>query len=103
MLNIIATLFVIFGLIGLFTLTIRYLHSKHLPSQTPVDAKSQNIVVETPIVIDSKRSIISITNKGQRYVILTGPNNDILLENHPAMRIVEPTDFEQQDFERKNA
>ncbi|MCX7343355.1 MAG: hypothetical protein NT128_04345 [Proteobacteria bacterium] len=103
MLNIIAILFVIFGLIGLFTLAIRYLHSKSRLSETPLDTKSQSIVVEPPIIIDSKRSIINITNKGQRYVILTGPNNDILLENYPAMRMVEPVEFETQDFERKNA
>ncbi|MEI6628381.1 MAG: hypothetical protein WCN27_03135 [Alphaproteobacteria bacterium] len=103
MLNIIAILFVIFGLIGLFTLAIRYLHIKSRLSETPLDTKSQSIVVEPPIIIDSKRSIINITNKGQRYVILTGPNNDILLENYPAMRMVEPAEFEPKDFERKNA
>lgn len=76
MLNVIAILFVIFGLIGLFTIMVKYFQNSRLFESS----SQQGILIEPPIKIDNKRSIINITSKGNQYVILTGPNNDILLE-----------------------
>ena len=79
MLNVVAALFVVFGLIGLFALVLRYLHQSGRLSSTPFfNTKMTGVIIEPPIVIDSKRQILNITHRGQRYVIMLGPNNDIL-------------------------
>jgi flagellar biogenesis protein FliO len=97
MLNVVAAMFVVFGLIGLFALVLRYLHQSGKFSNTPFfNTKQQGVIVEPPIVIDSKRRIVNITYRGQRYVVLLGPNNDLLLETLPAIRSIEAADLDRQ-------
>ncbi len=101
MLNIVAGLFVVFGLIGLFTLALRYLHNTGRLNGTPFSAKLHGTTIDPPIIVDSKRRIINITHRGQRYMLLLGPNNDILLESSSAVRIVEATEPDQ-GFDRQH-
>ncbi len=54
------------------------------------------VIIEPPIVIDSKRQILNITHRGQRYVIMLGPNNDILLETSQAARSIETVELDRQ-------
>lgn len=97
MLNIVAALFVVFGLIGLFALVLRYLHqSGRFSGALFFNTKQQGVIVEPPIVIDNKRRIVNVTHRGQRYVLLLGPNNDVLLETLPAIRSVENVEFDRQ-------
>ncbi len=97
MLNVVAALFIVFGLIGLFALVLRYLHQSGRLSNTPFfNPKQQGVIVEPPIVIDNKRRIVNITHRGQRYVLLLGPHNDILLETTPAVRSVETIELDRQ-------
>ena len=84
----------VFGLIGLLTLALRHLQNTGRLEGTPFFAKQNSVIVEPPIVVDSKRSIVNITHSGQRYVLLLGPNNDILLESGQAIRIVESSNPE---------
>ena len=101
MLNIVAGLFVVFGLIGLFALVLRHLHNTGRLIGTPFGAKQHGVVVEPPIMVDSKRNIVNVTHRGQRYVFLLGPNNDILLESTTAVRIVEANEPDQ-GFDRQH-
>ena len=97
MLNIVAAMFVVFGLIGLFALVLRYLQQSGRLSNTPFfNAKQQGVIVEPPMMIDNKRRIVNITHRGQRYVVLLGPNNDVLLETSPAVRSIETVEFDRQ-------
>ncbi len=97
MLNIVAAMFVVFGLIGLFALVLRYLQQSGRLSNTPFfNAKQQGVIVEPPIMIDGKRRIVNITHRGQRYVVLLGPNNDLLLETSSAVRSIETVEFDRQ-------
>lgn len=91
MLNIIAVLFVIFGLIGLFTIVVRHFHNSGL-KRSP----HPGVVIEQPIKIDRSRSILTINYKGIRHVILRGPHNDILLETNPAPLLHEAVSFESE-------
>ena len=97
MLNVVAALFVVFGLIGLFALVLRYLHQSGRLSNTPFfNHKQQGIIIEPPIVVDDKRRIVNITHRGQRYMVLQGPHNDILLDTSPVARSVEITELDRQ-------
>lgn len=96
MLNVVAAIFVVFGLIGLFALALRYLQQSGRFSTLPFfNAKQQGVIVEPPIILDSKRRIINITHRGQRYVLLLGPNNDVLLETSSAARSIEVADLDR--------
>ncbi len=97
MLNVVAAIFVVFGLIGLFALALRYFQqSGRLASLSFFNAKQQGVIIEPPIVIDNKRRIVNITHRGQRYVLLLGPNNDVLLETSSAARSIEVADLDRQ-------
>lgn len=97
MLNVVAAIFVVFGLIGLFALTLRYFQqSGRLANVSFFNAKQQGVIVEPPIVIDNKRRIVNITHRGQRYVLLLGPNNDVLLESSRAAHSLEVADLDRQ-------
>lgn len=95
MLNIVAGLFVVFGLIGLFTLALRYLHNTGRLTGTPFGSKQNGVIIDPPIIVDSKRSIVNITHRGHRYVVLLGPSNDILLESSSAVRMVDASESDQ--------
>jgi hypothetical protein len=76
---------------------LRYLQQSGRLSNTPFfNAKQQGVNVEPHIVIDNKRRIVNITHRGQRYVVLLGPNNDVLLETSPAVRSIETVEFDRQ-------
>lgn len=97
MLNVVAALFVVFGLIGLFALVLRYLHQSGRLSSTPFfSPNQQGIIIEPPIIVDDKRRIVSITHRGLRYVMLQGPHNDILLDTSPVARPVEISELDRQ-------
>lgn len=99
MLNVVAALMFIFGLIGLFALVLRYLQASGKLTGSGifnVTSKHSGTLIESPIAVDAKRQILNITHRGQRYVILTGPNNDILLETTSALRSIENLELERQ-------
>jgi hypothetical protein len=97
MLNVVAALFVVFGLIGLFALVLRYLHqSGRFSNMLFLNHKQQGVIVEPPITVDDKRRIVNITHQGQRYVVLQGPHNDILLDTSPVVRSVEIAELDRQ-------
>lgn len=83
MLNVVGGLFVALGLVSLFVLALRYLTGSNRFMGARFGAKQQGVIIEPPIVIDRERSVVSVTQRGQRYVMLLGPNNDILLESSP--------------------
>ncbi len=97
MLNVIAAIFVVFGLIGLFALALRYFQQSGKFSRFPLfNAKQQGVIIEPPIMIDGKRRIVNITHRGKRHVLLLGPNNDVLLETTPAALSIEVADLDRQ-------
>lgn len=97
MLNVVAAIFVVFGLIGLFALVLRYLHQSGRFSNFLFSAKQQGAIIEPPIIIDSKRRIVNITCRGQRYTLLLGPNNDVLLETSSAVRSIEVAERDRKN------
>jgi hypothetical protein len=94
MLNVV---FVVFGLIGLFALILRYFQQSGRFSFPLLNAKQQGVIVEPPIILDSKRRIVNITHRGQRYVLMLGPNNDVLLETSSAARSIEVAEFDRKN------
>lgn len=97
MLNVVAAIFVVFGLIGLFALMLRYFQQSGRFSNLPfLNAKQQGVIVEPPIMLDNKRRIVNVTHRGQRYVLLLGPNNDVLLETSSAARSIEVAELDRQ-------
>lgn len=98
MLNVVAAIFVVFGLIGLFALVLRYFQqSGRLTSFPFLNAKQQGVIIEPPVIIDSKRRIVNITHRGQRYVLMLGPNNDVLLETSIAARSIEVAELDRKN------
>ncbi len=89
MLNVIAALFVVFGLIGLFAFVLRYMHSKGKLNKNWIIPGQAGVVVENSVPIDNKRSMVTLTYRDQRYIFMFGPNNDILLESSSAIRAVD--------------
>ena len=89
MLNIIAALFVVFGLIGLLAFLLRYMQSKGRLNKNWIMGAQPAVVIENSIPLDSKRNIVVFTHRDQRYVFMFGPNNDILLESSSAIRAVD--------------
>lgn len=89
MLNVIAALFVVFGLIGLFAFVLRYMQSKGRLNKNWIVGAQPGVVIENSIPLDSKRNIVVCTYRDQRYVFMFGPNNDILLESSSAIRSVD--------------
>lgn len=99
MLNVVAAIFVVFGLIGLFALVLRYVQQSGRFTNFPFlsSTKQQGVIVESPIIIDSKRRIVNIIHRGQRYVLLLGPNNDVLLETSAAAKAIEVAEFDRKN------
>lgn len=89
MLNIVAALFVVFGLIGLFAFILRYMHSKGKLSKGWIISGQPGVVIENSMPIDDKRNLVVFTCRDQRYVFMFGPNNDVLLESSSVIRAVE--------------
>lgn len=97
MLNVIAALFVVFGLIGLFAFVMRYLHSKGKLNKSWIISAQSGVTIENSTPIDDKRNLVVFTCRDQRYVFMFGPNNDVLLESSSVIRAVE------QQRERQHA
>lgn len=97
MLNVVAAIFVVFGLIGLFALVLRYFQQSGRFSNFSFLTKQQGIIIEPPIIIDNKRRIVNITHRGQRYVMMLGPNNDVLLETSSAARSIEVAELDRKN------
>lgn len=83
MLKILAALLVVFGLIGVFSFLLRYLHSKGKLVGSFESQGKKRPFIENSTQIDNKRKIISIVHGETRHIIMCGQNNDILLESSP--------------------